>query len=49
MTLSAHFVLMLLACICLFLAAIGRPAACPIALGWLGLFFWALDLLIRGS
>ncbi len=47
MTVSAHFVLMLIAVICLFLSAIGRPATAPISLGWLGLFFWALDLLIK--
>jgi hypothetical protein len=48
MPISVHFVLMLIAIICLFCAAIGRPATSPISLGWLGLFFWALDLLIAG-
>lgn len=46
MVLNVHFVLMFLALVCLFLAAIGRPANSPVSLGWLGLFFWALDLLL---
>ena len=45
MQLNVHFVLMLIAVVCFFCAAIGRPAS-PISLGWLGLFFWALTLLI---
>jgi hypothetical protein len=48
MALSVHFVLMLIAAICLFAAAIGRPTTPPISLGWLGMFFWALDLLTSG-
>lgn len=43
---SVHFVLMLIALICLFCAAINRLASSPVALGWLGLFFWALDILV---
>lgn len=46
--LNVHFVLTLIALICFFCAAIGKPSG-PVSLGWLGLFFWALDLLIRGS
>jgi hypothetical protein len=45
---SVHFVLMLIALICLFCAAINRPASAPISLGWLGMFFWALDILVLG-
>lgn len=47
MTLNAHSILTLIGVICLFCAAIGRPSTSPISLGWLGLFFLALDLLIR--
>jgi len=46
MTLNAHFVLMLIAVICLLCAAIGRPVSSPVSLGWLGLFFWALAAII---
>jgi hypothetical protein len=46
MVINAHFILMLIAVICFFCAAIGRPVTSPISIGWLGLFFWALDLLI---
>lgn len=46
MTLTAHFVLMLIALICLFCAAINRPNAAPLSIGWLGMFFWALDILV---
>jgi hypothetical protein len=48
MQLSVHFVLMLIAVICLFCGAINRPAQSTISLGWLGMFFWALDLLLLG-
>lgn len=44
MQLSAHFVLMLIALICLFCAAVGVPSN-RVSLGWLGLFFWAISLL----
>ena len=46
MPLNAHFVLMLIAVICLLCAAVGRPATSPVSLGWLGLFFWALAIVI---
>lgn len=49
MVLSIHTVLMVIAVICLFCAAIGRPATSPISIGWLGLFFWALDILIGAA
>ncbi len=45
---SVHTILMLIACIFLLCAAIGRPNTAPVALGWLGLFFWALDILAGG-
>ncbi len=51
---NVHIALMILALICLFLAAVGMflagvgiPAP-RLALGWLGLFFWALNNLIAG-
>ncbi len=43
---SAVLILMIIACILLFLAAIPLPFASPIQLGWLGMFFWALSLII---
>lgn len=46
MLLNTHSILMLIAVICFFCAAIGRPATNPISLGWLGLFFWALAVLV---
>lgn len=46
---SVHFVLMLIALICLFCAAINRPNPTPLSIGWLGMFFWALDILILGA
>jgi hypothetical protein len=49
MALSIHFMLMLIAVICLLLAAIGRPSMSPLSLGWLGLFFWALDILTSAA
>ena len=39
------FLLMILAALCLLLAAGGVTSR--VNLGWLGLFFWALTLLIR--
>ena len=48
MTNPVHFVLLLIAVVCLFGAAIGRPATSPLSLGWLGLFFWALDVVGSG-
>lgn len=47
MVLTVQLILMVLALICFFCAAINRPAASPVSLGWLGLFFWSLDILIR--
>lgn len=46
MALTAHSILMVVAIICLLLAAIGRPATAPISLGWLGLWFWALATVV---
>lgn len=46
MKLDAHFVLMLIALICFFCAAINRPATGPISIGWLGVFLAALSFLV---
>ena len=43
---SATLILMIIALVCLFLAAIPLPFANPIQLGWLGMFFWGLSLVI---
>lgn len=43
---SATLILMFIALICLFLAAIPLPFQNPIQLGWLGMFFWGLSLII---
>lgn len=43
---SVATVLILVACILFLLAAIGRPNPSPLALGWLGAFFYALASLI---
>ncbi len=47
MNLSIHFILMLIAVVLLLCAAIGKPAGGTVSLGWLGMFFWGLTLLIR--
>ena len=44
---DAHFIMIVIATICWFLAAIPLPWTNPIQLGWLGLFFYGLSLLIR--
>ena len=45
---TAHFILLLIAAILLFLAAIAAPLgrSSLVNIGWLGMFFWALDMLI---
>ena len=43
--LSVHVILMLLAFICLLLAALGVNAP-RVNLGWLGLAFWALSIIL---
>lgn len=44
---SAALVLLIIAAVCLFLAAMPLPFANPVQLGWLGMFFWVLSLLVR--
>ncbi len=44
---SAVLILLIVACICWFLAAIPLPWANPVQLGWLGLFFYGLTLVMR--
>lgn len=46
MTPYAYHILIGIAAICAFFAAIGRPATSPVSLGWLGFFFYLLALLI---
>jgi hypothetical protein len=40
-------ILLIIALICWFLAAVPLPFASPIQLGWLGMFFWGLSQIIR--
>jgi hypothetical protein len=44
---NVTLVLLVLAVICWFLAAIEFPKSSPIAIGWLGVFFFGLSLLIK--
>lgn len=44
---SAVLILMVIAVICWFLAAIPFPQVQPLSLGWLGLFFWGLSQVIQ--
>ena len=44
---SAVLILLIIAIVCWFLAAIPLPFASPIQLGWLGMFFYGLTLIIR--
>lgn len=44
---SAVTILLVIALVLWFLAAIPLPWASPVQLGWLGLFFYGLTLLIR--
>lgn len=39
-------ILVLISLICFFLAAIPLPWSNPVQLGWLGLFFYVLSILI---
>lgn len=39
---TIHLVLLLIALVCLFCAAVGVSAQ-RVNLGWMGLFFWALS------
>jgi len=41
------FILLVIATILWFLAAIPIPWASPISLGWLGLFFFGLSMVIK--
>jgi hypothetical protein len=45
---SAGAILLLIAIICWFVAAINHPTltAAPVAVGWLGLFFYGISLLV---
>lgn len=43
---SAVLILLVVAIICWFLAAIPLPFQNPVQLGWLGMFFYGLSLVI---
>lgn len=43
---TLHLVLMILAFVCLVLAGIGVPAVPRVNIGWLGMAFWVLAILI---
>lgn len=43
---TIHVILVVIMLICFFCAAINRPNPSPLSIGWLGLFFFALDLLV---
>ena len=45
---SAALILIIIACICWFLAAVPIPWRSPVSLGWLGLFFYGLAAVIGG-
>ena len=44
---DAHFILILIAVICWGMAAIGKPVPAPYGVGWLGLVFFGISMLIR--
>jgi hypothetical protein len=44
---SVTLILLIIAIVCWFLAAVPLPVASPIQLGWLGLFFYGLSQVIR--
>lgn len=43
---TAGMILLIIALVCWFLAAVPLPFASPVQLGWLGMFFWGLTLLV---
>ena len=43
---SAQLILLVIAIICWFLAAIPAIPSSPVSLGWLGMFFFGLHLVI---
>jgi hypothetical protein len=43
---TAGMILLIIALVCWFLAAIPLPWTNPIQLGWLGMFFYGLTLLV---
>lgn len=44
---GVNLILIILAVICWFLATISFPKTSPVSLGWLGMFFFGLSLLIK--
>ena len=45
---TAHMILFIIALVCWFLAAIQQPTwPNKISLGWLGMFFYGLTLLVK--
>lgn len=44
---NAHVVMIVCAMICWVLAALGKPVPAPYGIGWLGMVFFGLSLLIK--
>ena len=44
---TATLILLIIALVCWFFAAVPLPWQAPLQLGWLGLFFWGLSQLVR--
>jgi hypothetical protein len=43
---GAGTILLIIALVCWFLAAVPMPWQSPVQLGWLGMFFWGLTMLV---
>lgn len=46
MTITIGILLMIIAAVLLLFAAINFPLNSKVSLGWLGMFFWALSILV---
>jgi hypothetical protein len=44
---SAQAILLICALVCWVFAAIGRPVPAPYQVGWLGMVFWGVSMLVR--
>ena len=44
-----HYLLLLVALICFFLAFVKYREGTPVSVGWLGFTMWMLDILIFGT
>ena len=45
---SFSLLLQIVALVCLLLAALNVPVSSRVAVGWLGMFFWLLSLMVGG-